>query len=232
MAQAAVTTAVAQQQIDGQGGVDLGIPIRAVNRGTVPITWLYARVKYLLQPETPTFVPYMAMCYYQGDPRAIDRPGRPMHEQYRRNEYARLRIVHGVYENESAWEGIATVDCYPIDSDIPFNTVLRDPEGVNMGDTQRDDAEISLMRASMESMAQQLRVMQAQVAAKEQADGALSAAGIDPADLDRQATTSRALSPEEATGQSMVGQTPERRSPVAKTRPARGEGPAVTKDGE
>ena len=222
--------AAAQQQLDGQGGVDLNIPIRAVNRSDKPVIWLYDRVKHTLMPNVPTFVPYMAMVYYQGDPRAIDHPGRPVQEQYRRNEYARLRIVHGVYENEDHWARVPEIDCFPIDSDVPFATVLRDPEGATLAEDQRDNSQARFLQAQMEDMAAKMRAMQAQLAAQQQAEGATEAAGFDPADLDRQATTSRAIAPEEATGASMVGAAPERRSPVAKKRPAPGEGPAVTKD--
>lgn len=218
---------LAQQPYDPSGGVDLNLPIRAVNRSDAPVTWKYARVDHILQPGVSTFVPYMAMVYYQGDPRSIDKPGRPMHEQYRRNEYERLHIVHGVYENTEQWANVPIIDCYPIDSDIPFNTVLRDPTGANMSDQAHDEAEISLMRRSMEEMANQLRIMQAQVASRESAEAAISRAGIDPDDLDRQATTERGIVPD---GQSMLGEHPIKKSATAKARPKPGEGPSVTKD--
>lgn len=222
---------IAQQPTDDLGNVDLNLPVRAVNRSDSPVTWMYARVKHLLQPGTPTFVPYMAMVYYCGDPRAIDHPGGPLHQQYRRNEYARLNIVHGVYEGEErSWDDVPVVDCYPIDSDVPFNTVLRDPDGVNMVDEKRDNTEMSLMRRSMEEMASKLRSMQAQVAIRESSEAATLAAGFDPADLDIERTTSRALTPEEVTGESMVGQAPVRKVPVPKTRHKAGEGPEVTVD--
>lgn len=239
MSQQAPTQASAipegQQPLDPNGGIDLNIPIRAINRSDTPVTWEYARVKYLLQPDQPTFVPYMAMVYYQGDPRAIDLPTGRQQEQYRRNEFARLRILHGVYEGNvqhNSWADIPQIDCYPINSDIPFNTVLRDPEGVNLTEQKRDNSQSQFLQRQLEEMAAQMRVMQGQLAQQQQADGSLAAAGIDPADLDRQAATSKAIAPEEATGQSMVGPSPSRRPPAPKTRTKPGEGPAVTKDGE
>lgn len=217
---------------DGQ--LDTGIPVRAVNNSSSPIQWMYDRVKYTLQPGVPSFIPYMAMCLYQGDPRAIDLPTGRDHEQYRRNEYARLRIFCGVYEDESKWEDCihTFVTCYPIDSDVPFNTVLRDPEGVNLADQKADNNQTQFLQSQVESMAAQLRVLQAQAAASENADAARRMADIDPADLDHQVTTSKAISPEEATGnaESMVGLHPVQKSQAAKKRPAPGEGPQVTKD--
>lgn len=218
------------QQLDASGGVDLGIPVRAVNRSTSPITWVYARAKHILQPGQHTFVPYMAMVYYQGDPRAIDVPGGRQHEQFRSNELARLRIVHGIYEESEGhnkWDEIPLVECYPIDSDVPFATVLRDPEGHSLTEQRQDLGQTKFLQDEMERMAAQLRILQAQAAASQQSDAALGAAGIDPTDLDRAATTSKAISPEEATGQSMVGASP---TPRPKTRAKAGEGPAVTVD--
>lgn len=233
MSQQAVTSPASSPHYR-DGHLDTGIPVRAVNNSDAPIQWMYDRVKYILQPNIPTFIPYMAMCMYQGDPRSIDLPtGREL-DQHRRNEYARLRIHCGVYEDDAKWPGVPHmhVTCYPIDSDVPFNTVLRDPEGVSQADTKADNNQTQFLQTKMEEMANQMRVMQAQLAANQSADAALSAANIDPADLDRQATTSRAITPEEATGQSMVGAHPAQKSKwkVTKGRPAEGEGPGVTRD--
>lgn len=221
-------TASSQHYRDGI--LDTNIPIRAVNNSDEPITWMYANSKYVLQPHVPTFIPYMAMCFYQGDPRAIDHPGEDEARQYRRNEYAELRIRCGVYEDDAKWATCphTQVICYPIDSDVPFNTVIRDPEGVNQTEAKATNNEQAFLRNQMESMAAQMRVLQAQLASQQNGEAALSAAGIDPADLDRAATTSKSISPEEATGQSMVGQRPIQKS--GKARPKPGEGPGVTVD--
>lgn len=214
------------------GLLDENIPVRAVNNTDDPITWQYARVKYVLTPHTPVFIPYLAMCLYQGDPRAIDLPGDNPDTKYRREEYARLRIHCGVYENDAAWDSCphTKVDCFPIDSDIPFNTVLKDPEGVAQSGDRADNNQTVFLQQQMENMANQMRVMQGQLAAAQSADQARAVADFDPNDLDSQATTSKAVSPEEATGQSMVGAHPVQKSKAAKVRPAPGEGPAVTKD--
>lgn len=225
-------SAVQSSQHYRDGQLDTGIPVRAVNNSDTPIQWMYDRVKYILQPGVPTFIPYMAMCLYQGDPRAIDLPSGKAHERYRTNEYARLRIHCGVYEDDSRWDDCphVHVTCYPIDSDVPFNTVLSDPEGTSLADQKHDLSQTQFLQAQMETMAAQLRVLQAQAAASQSADQAMAAANFDPADLDRQATVSKAISPEEATGESMVGARPVQKSAAAKKRPAPGEGPAVTTD--
>ena len=226
---------MSQQQglyhLDAQGGIDQNIPVRVVNRSPEPITWKYARQKYVLPPGTPTFVPYLAMVMYLGDPRAIDHPGRGAHEQFRRNEYARLRVLHGVYEDDTKWERVPRVEAFPIDSDIPFPTVMADPDGVSLSEEKQQTSQVSFLQTQMEQMANQMRVMQSQLAQAQAEQGATAAAGIpDPADLDRQVTTSRSISPEEAGVESMVGASPTRRAPVPKTRPKPGEGPQVTRD--
>ena len=225
----------AQQPYDGLGGVDLSIPVRAVNNSAEPVMWMYDRRKYVLKPGVPIYIPYLAMCMYRGDPRAIDKPGGRDHEQYRRNEHARLHILHGVYEggpDHRSWDEVANVTCYPIDSDVPFHTVLDDPEGLSLSDERRDSSQTEFLQGQMEQMSAQLRILQAQVLNQQQADGAVEAAGLTPADiadLDRQATSTRTIAPE-GLAESMVGASPARKRPSAKTRVKPGEGPAVTTD--
>jgi hypothetical protein len=228
--------ATAAQPLDVSGGVDLNIPVRAINRSDEPITWKYARVKHVLQPGVPTFIPYLAMVLYQGDPRAINIPGGRITEQYRRNELERLSILHGVYENSERWATIPLIECYPIDSDVPFNTVIRDPEGTNAtpGNTGQPN-QTAFLEQQLAKMADQMRVMQAQILVQNAATGAVEAAGIDPADLDKQDTMSKAVAPEEAGLAGMGGPHPERQDPasgsaVTKKKLAPGEGPAVTRD--
>lgn len=222
----------AQQPYDASGGVDLNLPVRATldPAHPTPVTWLYARAKHVLQPGIPTFVPYMAMVYWQGDPRAIDMPGGRQHEQHRRLQREHLRVLYGVYENDERWADIPTVTCTPIDSDVPFETVLRDPDGLSLAGTTESNNQLAFMQAEMERMAQSMRVMQGQIAVQKQQEAALEAADLDPADLDRQETSTRVATPEEATGASMVGPSPQRRAPAPKG-PATAAA-AVTRDGE
>lgn len=217
-----------QQRLDEQGNVDLNMPVRAVNRSDSPVTWLYARQRHVLQPGIPTYVPYMAMVHWQGDPRAIDMPGGRLHEQYRRQHREHLRALYGVYENDNKWAAIPLVECYPIDSDIRFETVLLDPDGTSVSQEAASATETEFLRAQLASMQSQMAHMATQIAVRENAADAQAAAGMDPADLDHQVTTSKAAAPE----QSMVGAAPERRPSVAKVvkRLAPGEGPAVTQD--
>lgn len=217
----------AQQPLDGLGGADLGLPVRAFNRSDEPIVWEYARAKHVLAPGVQTFVPYMAMVYWQGDPRSINLPGDKAHEQHRRLERERLRVLYGVYENEERWADLPLVECYPIDSDVRFETVLHDPDGASLSEQTQTNNQVAFMQQELESMAQKMRVMQGQIEIQRQAEGALDVADMDPEDLDRQETTHRTVTPEEATGQSMVGPAPTR-----KTAPKAKAAAAVTRDGE
>lgn len=222
---------LAQQPFDASGGVDLGLPVRAVNSGDTAVTWTYDRQKYVIAAHSERMVPYMAMCLYQGDPRSINVPGGRQHEQFRDQQLRHLRVLYGVYEESEGhnrWDEIPAhhVTCYPLDSDVPFNTVLRDPDGAGLEGQVEGQSQLRLMQDTMDRMAVSMRAMQAQIAQQEQIDGALANAGIDPDDMERQETTSRAASPEEATGQSMVGPSPTRR-PAPK-----GDKAQVTRDGE
>lgn len=227
-----MTQQTAVQPFDATGGVDLGLPVRAINTGDEEVVWQYDRVRYVIPAHGDRLVPYMAMCLYQGDPRSINVPGGRQHEQFRDQQLRHLRILHGVYEESEGhkrWVDIPAhnVTCYPLDSDVPFNTVLRDPDGTNLEGEVQGQSQLRMMQDSMERMASQMRALQAQVAQQEQIEGALAQADLDPEDLERQETTSRAISPEEATGQSMVGPSPTRRAPAPK-----GERAQVTRDGE
>jgi hypothetical protein len=218
-------SSLAAQPLDASGGADLGLPVRAFNRSDEDVVWQYDRTRHVIPAKGMAYVPYMAMCLWQGDPRAIDVPGGRLHEQFRRNQHHHLSILYGVYEGSDGhrqWDDIPLVECYPIDSDIPFNTVLRDPEGANLTDTDTGHSQLRMLQDQLERQAGALRVLQAQVTQQQQIDGALEAADLDPADLERQETAHRTEAPE---GQSMVGPTPSRRAPKAKKA-------AVTRDGE
>lgn len=224
----------AVQPLNAEGGVDLGLPVRAVNHSDTDVVWTYDRARYVIPAGGERLVPYMAMVLWQGDPRAIDLPGGRRHEQFRRQQREHLRVLYGVYEHEERWAEIPQVDCYPLDSDVPFNTVLRDPEGVALVDQASGMGQARMMQETMDRMATQLRVLQSKIQQQEQIDGALAAADLDPDDLERQETTHRQVSPEAATGQSMVGPAPTRRSTATPAPNATQMKPkaAVTRDGE
>lgn len=203
------STTLAAQPLDGSGGADLNVPVRMVytpkdSADTDPFIVHYARQKYACYPNTPTFVPYLAMVMYLGDPRALNVPGGRPHQQARRMESERLSVHWGVYENSHEWARVPDLKAYPIDSDIPFNTVLDDPDGVNMSSKAAEVAQSQFMQTEMEKMAAQMRIMQGQLAQQQAAEGAREAAGHDPnVPLDAQLTTSQTTAPE-----SMVGAHP------------------------
>ncbi len=210
-----------QQRLDAQGNVDMNIPVRAINRSAAPVTWLYAREKYTLLPGVPMYIPYMAMVYWQGDPRAIDLPGGRLHEQYRRQHREHLRATYGVYENDEKWANIPLVECYPIDSDVRFETVLLDPDGTSLAPEMAEASEVNFLRNQLAAMQSQMAHLAAQIQVKENADDMAERSGMTSDDLDHQVTTSKAIAPEHP----MVGAEPTRR--VAKKAGAK---TAVTKD--
>lgn len=234
-APAMTTHAVAQQRLDGSGGADLNTPVRIVYTpkdatDTAPFVIHYAREKYACSPNVPTFVPYLAMVMYLGDPRAINKPGGKIHEQHRRTEVERLRVHWGVYERDEEWARVPNLKAYPIDSDVPFNTVLDDPDGANMdmsavASRQQSD----FIQSEMARMQAEMRAMQAQLQMAQQAEGARTAAGLDPdVPLDPQMTVSRTVAPESP---SMVGAHPVARPASTKGR-AKPQGENATGTGE
>lgn len=217
-----------QQRVQEQYGVNTDLPVRAVNRSDKEVKWGYANVVHILMPGVPTYVPFQAMVHWQGHPYAKDLPGGKLHEQERRQQREHLRALHGVYENDDRWAAIPLVECYPIDSDVRFETVLLDPEGTSLSEETASASETEFLRQQLESMRSQMAHLAAQVKMNENAEAARASALIQTSDdLDHQVTTSKAIAPEH----SMVGAAPERR-PGGKVvkRVAAGEGPAVTKD--
>lgn len=213
-------TSGGQQRLTDQGDIDLNTPVRAVNRSSSPVVWEYARQKHTLMPDIPTYVPYMAMVYWQGDPRAINLPGGKLHEQHRRHQHEHIRTLYGVYENDAKWDTIPLIECYPIDSDVRFETVIHDPDGTSLAPEVAAASETTFLREQLRQMQEQMRVLGEQVRINEANDAAVTATGLDPADLERQATNIKSATPD---GGSLVGAAPERKGVVAK-------GGAVTKD--
>lgn len=215
-----------QQPLDAQGNADINMPVRAINRSDSPVTWLYDRQRYVLMPNVPSYVPYMAMVHWQGDPRAMDLPGGRLHEQFRRQHREHLRTLYGVYENDDKWNQIPLVECYPINSDIRFETVLLDPDGTSLSTESASASETEFLKRQLANMQEQMAHMAAQIQMNESSEAARTAAAMTTDDLDHQVTTSKAAAPEH----SMVGAAPERRSTKSVVKKQAARATAVTKD--
>lgn len=195
--------AYAEQQADGLGGVNLDIPVRIVystdDPDAQPFKMTYARRDYYAVPNDPrgVMVPYLLMCMYMGDPRAFDVPGDKMELKHRRKELERLRVHWGVYDREEAWLTLPKLTAYPLDSDVPFNTVLDDPEGMNLDPTSIQVSETAYLREELERQKGMMMAMQAQLQMREMEQTARQASGLgDDGELVQQMTEQQVAAPE------------------------------------
>ena len=66
------------------------------NEGNTPIPLRYDGQRYVLQPNVPVPVPYLAMVCWLGNPSAVDRSRDDPSKRYRSNEVARMSTKWGV----------------------------------------------------------------------------------------------------------------------------------------
>lgn len=153
--------------------------VRVVNESDKAFVAKYDKVPYTVPAHGQMFIPYMAMVLYCGDPNAVDVPG-DKNGKYRTEEFERLCVLYGVYENADVGYDLNGVP-YPDggtrwEHDRPnlkvFNaagdqliTVLDDREGAHLTPSTTSAAEENALLASMAAMQQQIATLQAQIAA-------------------------------------------------------------------
>lgn len=133
--------------------------VRVVNTGDKLLPMEWNSRKYHLKPGGINYVPYDCMKYWCGDPRAFDVPnGRP-HERFRTNEWARLRILYGIYENTSDVQlmtsNLPSIEVYT-PSGLRIPTVLDDPEGLTMDEFANQVSELDSAKSEIELLRNEL----------------------------------------------------------------------------
>jgi hypothetical protein len=96
---------------------DESVPVTVTNVGPVPLTFKYARRKFVFAAGESKMVPWLAMCLWFGDPRAVDRHPTKRSLQFRRQERDRLVVKYG----------LGTKPLYSDDHETVDN--FRDPSG-------------------------------------------------------------------------------------------------------
>ena len=110
------------------GKIDDWVQVKLVNVGDKDIRIDYANKRWDIPAHGERMVPYHCMVMVCGDPRAFDVPNDPR-QRYRTDEWARLRVRYGIYENEHlADELLPEVEAYSALGNRII-TVIDDPEG-------------------------------------------------------------------------------------------------------
>lgn len=123
-------------------------------------TGMYNSQTYRMSPGGECIAPYIAVCNWFGHPEAVDIGPR---ERYRTDEYARLRVFYGVYDDEDKWDELTPkVEVYDLDGNRII-TVIDDPSGSALTPAQSTVAERDLLVRQMTQMQKQMAMMQAQL---------------------------------------------------------------------
>jgi len=89
------------------------IAVRVRNVGDSKLRLEYANQRWEIEPDQDAVAPYLAACYWFGDPRAIN-VGNPANRstQYRDREIERLSVLYGVYSEAFAVDedGVSTIE--------------------------------------------------------------------------------------------------------------------------
>ena len=159
------------------------VAVRVKNVGPKKLRLEYANNTWHIDPGQEAVAPYLAACYWFGDPRSVDI-GHDRNSHHRTREIDRLSVLYGVY-SEAFWvdeDGVVReeeqidnkrshpampyvnrrhpylpqVEVYDITTNERILTVIDDPEG-NLNEPQSN--------AQLESaaMADQIRAMQQQM---------------------------------------------------------------------
>lgn len=143
----------------------------------------YASQRYVIKPGEEAIVPYFAMVYWLGDPRAIDvgdRNSQP-HLQHRTMEIDRLQTKYGTYGDAwypNEWEiNEENSHLYPSSrhQNLPklevtsmtgerLYTIIDDPEGTHLMPATSTVVEQQNLAAAVSSMQAQIQALTAQLA--------------------------------------------------------------------
>lgn len=138
-------------------------------------TGMYNSQSYKMPPGGETIAPYIAVCNWFGHPDAVDVGPR---ERYRTDEYARLRVFYGVYDDEDRWDELTPkVEVYDLEGNRII-TVIDDPSGAHLSPTQTTVLERDNLTRQLAQMDRQMRAMQAQLDQQNRAMAAEDAGDI------------------------------------------------------
>lgn len=146
--------------------VDREFVVRLVNEGPVPFSMRYLTKIYEIDPGESEIVQWEVMVSFVGDPNAVNTP----RVRERDLVFKKLRMKYGAYDSAEDWEankphlGVFSV----VNPDHRIITVVDDPEGVMYAArVPSADADTEALRLQVQSMGQQLLMLQQMVADRE-----------------------------------------------------------------
>jgi len=179
------------KQLPSTGVMSEQVAVRVTNLGPKKLKLEYANNTWHIEPGEAAIAPYLAACYWFGDPRSVD-VGTRMETAYRTKEIDRLSVLYGVY-SEPFWvdeDGVMRdeerIDQYRTHPAMPYVnrrhpylpqvevhdlttneqilTVIDDPEGNLNAPKSNADLESLALQDQMRAMQTQVNALAAQLA--------------------------------------------------------------------
>lgn len=135
---------------------------RIVNEGDEPFTSKWEGNTFTIKPKSEIMVTLDAANRWTGNAATVN-DGKV---NARREEYNRLRVLYGAYENDEKWvKNQPHLAVYDLDGNR-INTVIEDPEGTRLTATPADKTTRS-MQEQLEDMQRQMEAMTRAIADQE-----------------------------------------------------------------
>lgn len=139
-------------------------PIRVRNTHHFDFVDKFANHTYVIKAGEDTIIPFDAMILWLGNPKAVDVDGK---RRYRRDEFRRLRVRYGAYDDADLWEqNKPQLSCTTIDGQ-PITTIVDDPDGKHLTPAVQSQNErealiqrLDYMQRAMTEMQQELNRVQ------------------------------------------------------------------------
>lgn len=153
-----------EEYIDEAGQIDVYSVVTITNNGSDTFKQDYANRRYTIEPGASRGVPYHGMVLWCGDPRSMDVPNDPK-RRFRTDEFKRLRIFYGVYDDMTQWEArIPKLGVESLTGQV-ITTVLEDPDGLQTkpnitGEQDRLDFLSKELKATQERLSALMALME------------------------------------------------------------------------
>ena len=173
------------------------VAVRVRNIGDSRLKLEYANQTWLVEPGEDAIAPYLAACYWFGDPRAVNigDSNRNRSTQYRTLEVDRLSVLYGVYsdaftaDDDDTWTveqkvddyrkleprpyvnrrhpNLPQVEVYDLTTSERILTVIDDPAGDLNAEHSNSSLESQALKDQMLAMQAQMSAMAAQLAQRD-----------------------------------------------------------------
>lgn len=170
------------------------VAVRVRNIGDSRLKLEYANQTWKVEPGEDAIAPYLAACYWFGDPRSVNvgDPNRNRNTQYRTLEIDRLSVLYGVYseafvaEDDDTWTveqkvddyrkleprpyvnrrhpNLPQVEVYDLTTAERILTVIDDPAGDLNAEHSNSSLESEALQGQLNAMQESIKALTAQLA--------------------------------------------------------------------